>query len=335
MIIFVEDILSKNKIIAYHRTGAGIHTNTGILTAMMDIDRNGYRIGNKGMYGDGLYCTYKLLDQYRDYLITAYGRGIVEVEIPIKNYLCFEMGVAKFLFGSKYSLVDQIKSISPGINIPEEVVWISDALLKSKNIFDSSVIAKKFWTDVCLEGNNFRGMIGNLFLNSNTYIGKDLYKKLDHQDISYNLSPPSVFQRFARQLNVNGIMYVGKQDGHCVVVYEEGLKKVSFRRGCISVKQNYFDIPWFDLKSKETAESKRLELKNLLIDDPIIGKSINLGEYKIVFKTVDGVDGDVTDIYKKMKKDMRWLWEPYTSIINGKIEYDPVTKEVNINSVCL
>jgi len=83
---------------AYHRTNE---------TNIPSIVKNGFIPGYGDMYGKGWYMCYDLESQLNP-IMTSYGNGVIKAQIFDKGVLIFDYNVSKELYGSKYTLVDQL-----------------------------------------------------------------------------------------------------------------------------------------------------------------------------------------------------------------------------------
>lgn len=95
---------------AYHRTN---ESNIPLIV------KNGFIPGSGDMYGKGWYMCYDLESQLRPSM-TSYGDGVIKAQIFDKGVLIFDYNISKEMYGSKYTLVDQL--VKQGIFANESVV---------------------------------------------------------------------------------------------------------------------------------------------------------------------------------------------------------------------
>tara|TARA_Y100000389_G_scaffold50619_1_gene46311 strand:+ start:425 stop:1903 length:1479 start_codon:yes stop_codon:yes gene_type:complete len=102
-----EDITS-GRVTVYHRTG------TRSKSPVKGIASDGYR-HSSGRFGDGVYTTYTLESQLNG-MERIYGNIIIESKVKsMKNFLIFDYGVARKIYGNKnYTLDKQLRIILGG-----------------------------------------------------------------------------------------------------------------------------------------------------------------------------------------------------------------------------
>lgn len=83
---------------AYHRTDE---------INIPSIVKNGFIPGYGDMYGKGWYMCYDLNSQLRSSM-TNYGNGVIKAQIFDKGVIIFDYNVSRELFGSQYTIVDQL-----------------------------------------------------------------------------------------------------------------------------------------------------------------------------------------------------------------------------------
>ena len=95
---------------AYHRTNEN---------NIPSIVKDGFIPGYGDMYGKGWYMCYDLESQLRS-TMCSYGNGVIKTQIFDKGVLIFDYNVSKEIYGSKYTLVDQL--VSQGIFQKETLI---------------------------------------------------------------------------------------------------------------------------------------------------------------------------------------------------------------------
>jgi hypothetical protein len=114
--ILNEEILNEKVIgniaVGYHRTRN--------LQKLKSIKDGAFEIGDRGMYGPGVYFTYDFDDQQNGRMLRTYGQYIVKAKISLQDFIIFDEDVAKMVYGKKYSLLDQLKYF--GVPKPELIV---------------------------------------------------------------------------------------------------------------------------------------------------------------------------------------------------------------------
>lgn len=119
-----------NKAFVYHRTKA---------ENIDDIYKEGFRIIKKrsqDYYGTGIYANYKLESQLKLFgkedpgMELAYGPVIIKSQVNTWGCLFFDYETAKLVFGSNYTLIDQLVKykILTYNNIPDELKTMSKEL---------------------------------------------------------------------------------------------------------------------------------------------------------------------------------------------------------------
>ena len=94
--------LNGTELTVYHRTAISDTADT--------ICSVGFMAGSGAMYGKGIYSTYNLVSTLRNEIL-GYGGVVVEAKVDISNFLIFDYGMAKRVYGNNYRLIDQIKNV--------------------------------------------------------------------------------------------------------------------------------------------------------------------------------------------------------------------------------
>ena len=97
--VLVEEVFSSLSV-AYHRTRNLKNTNA--------IGESGFKAGDRGTYGKGIYLTYSFDDQQDDRMKELYGPFIVRCKVNLTDFLIFDRDVAARVYGAtKATLEDQ------------------------------------------------------------------------------------------------------------------------------------------------------------------------------------------------------------------------------------
>jgi hypothetical protein len=130
LLTLLEEIAGAAAIV-YHRTGAHAFTDpTGEELSGKAIPENiitqGFAEGKKGMYGSGIYATYKLTSQWREYMAT-YGEYLVKCRVNLQGYIILDYVEARKVYGEMYPLRDQLRQYYPTQWMTREFAWIDTA----------------------------------------------------------------------------------------------------------------------------------------------------------------------------------------------------------------
>ena len=120
---------------AYHRTSE---------TNIPSIVKNGFIPGYGDMYGKGWYMCYDLESQLNPNMV-SYGKGVIKTQIFDKGVLIFDYNISKEMYGSKYTLVDQLLRQGIFTNINAIPKFYKDMSAMCEKTFDdprqSAVVA--------------------------------------------------------------------------------------------------------------------------------------------------------------------------------------------------
>jgi len=171
-----EDIVGNTGFV-YHRTAAD-PTTSAIWEQGVDNTKN-----KRGMYGKGLYCTYRLDSQLDPEMLRTYGKYIIRGKIDLSDFFIFD----KFLF---------IKS-KPGQNYLDQY--------KKHNLLTNKV-------------NNQRSTYRFFPYDK---IKEGLKEQERDPDNYYSSDLAHIcFRKLIQADRVSGLAFRGRQDGYVAVVYE-------------------------------------------------------------------------------------------------------------------
>ena len=168
--------LNGSTVTVYHRT-RDVSTPEAVCSV-------GFLAGPHGLYGSGIYSTYDLRSSYQSGNMRAYGGYVIKGQVDLNGFVIFDYPVAKEVYGSNYSLADQIKSII-GIDA----------------IIDPS-------TDDETKQNHWQQIEG---------WSEDLEKEY----YSSHIAQPFTSRYNLDKTGVKGIVYTGENDGKCVLTYRD------------------------------------------------------------------------------------------------------------------
>jgi hypothetical protein len=126
---FLEEIVG-NAAIVYHRTGAQAFTDpkTGKVLSGKDIPENiiaqGFAEGRDGMYGPGIYATYRLNSQFRDFM-SRYGEYLIKCRVNLQGYIILDYAEAKKVYKNAYTLRQQLGQYYAPRWLDKEAEWIT------------------------------------------------------------------------------------------------------------------------------------------------------------------------------------------------------------------
>lgn len=173
--IRLDERIFGNNAVVFHRTKH--------IENIEDISTQGFMKGVRGLYGSGIYTTYSFKSQMTNYMRKHYGRYIIRSKIHLKGLLILDYELAKSVYGSRYTLVEQFQDLklsyknnrarNDGHMVELRTKWIREYSEKLETAEFSSDIAKEL-TDISLA-------------------------------------------------NLKGIVYTGRNDGECVVLFDEKL----------------------------------------------------------------------------------------------------------------
>ncbi|MFA7219165.1 MAG: hypothetical protein WC119_01425 [Synergistaceae bacterium] len=165
--------LQGGNLIVYHRT-----KDQGIAG---DICTIGFIAGSGEAYGRGIYTTYNLESSLQNYNLTSYGGEVVKAQVNINGFLIFDYDVAQMVYGTNYSLTDQIR------NVIGEKKIINNSLDRQKQLERIEKISKDL--------NSAQWTSDYASIMSRRY-------RLDES-------------------GVNGIIFTGRHDGKVCLVFKE------------------------------------------------------------------------------------------------------------------
>ena len=145
-----EEIFPNKTATVYHRTK--------YISSISDILKSGFRTGSGCLYGCGLYTTFSLADQFKEYMVSQYGNYIVKFKVTnLNEYLICQLSVAQQILGVKYKISYQFKSFN--IEVPQEVLDDFDEMqLKSTYSSDLALDIHNNWHPK-IESSKCKGMI--------------------------------------------------------------------------------------------------------------------------------------------------------------------------------
>lgn len=229
---------------AYHRTQ---------LSNVSSIAKSGFTPGWGDMYGRGWYMCYDLESQLKPGM-THYGDAVIKSEIFPRGLLIFDYNIAKRVFGSDYSLVDQ--ALAQNIYRSEEEVpymfsMMSQALSESlHNPKYSAVVASHIW------------------------VGGKGSKKIDPMDMgkswrdnANSFLDPS--KGTPKNKKITAIMFSGNHDGNVIVVYNPNTaipkEYALLSRDELMNIDSVDDIKWTPIEEVDIA-TKRADLTRQVFD---------------------------------------------------------------------
>lgn len=122
--LFVDDLLLEsldpNNIDKFKRPKPKVYHRTNDEKVDV-IGRDGYRAGTGAAWGPGIYCVYDLTSTTKkntynsgDEMAITYGTTIIENEVQsLRNFLIFNVDIAKRVYKDKYTVEDQLRNILP------------------------------------------------------------------------------------------------------------------------------------------------------------------------------------------------------------------------------
>jgi hypothetical protein len=145
--------------IVYHRTGAKAFTDpqTGKDFSGKEVPENiiaqGFAEGAEGMYGPGIYATYRLDSQFRDYMST-YGEYLVKCRVNLQGYIILDYAEARKVYRDAYPLHNQLSQYYAPRWLDNEAEWIEhyETQLRSRPHETTSKIASRLHTAYHIEG---------------------------------------------------------------------------------------------------------------------------------------------------------------------------------------
>lgn len=111
------------------------------------ILKSGWSSGYHGLYGNGIYTTYLLEDQFKSYM-QRYGNVLIKFKyVKLDNLLCFTPAVAKDVHKDKYLIVDQIQKILPNYKLSDDELEIVKIIQGIADKATHSSDAAKYFVD--------------------------------------------------------------------------------------------------------------------------------------------------------------------------------------------
>lgn len=144
----------------------------------------GFLAGPHGLYGSGIYSTYDLLSSYQSGNMRAYGGYVIKGQVDINGFLIFDYQVSKEVYGSDYSLADQVKNVI-GIDV----------------IIDPSTdeeTKQSWWRQI-----------------------EEWSETLEKEYYSSHIAQPFSSRFNLDSTGVKGIIYTGENDGKCALTYRD------------------------------------------------------------------------------------------------------------------
>jgi len=115
----------------YQNNTATLFHRTSKIENIDKILKTGWGAGSGRTYGEGVYTTYILNDQFQSYM-GRYGDVLVKFKYTgLDNLLCFSSDVAYKVHGKNYLLIDQIKKLVPDNKLTEDDLLVIESLQKT------------------------------------------------------------------------------------------------------------------------------------------------------------------------------------------------------------
>lgn len=257
---------------AYHRTWT--------VDAVDSITLNGYMAGDGHLYGKGWYMCYDIESQLNPRM-GGYGSVIVKSELFDKGILIFDYNLSKQIYGSKYTIIDQL--ISFGV---ANQAWQLDPWWRRVSAEAEETLKNKKYSAV---------LAAHCFVDGSEPSFARVHKS-DTYPISGWQSPrgkhPCLDSNSGKPLEkkITAIMFTGNNDGDVVVVYNENTATpVAFAmstRNDLNAGQKESDLEWQPIKNMKVAlkRSERLraayDLFKGQIDIEIRLKDFDLNQFK-------------------------------------------------------
>lgn len=263
------------------------------------IGRDGYRAGQGAAWGPGIYCVYDLTSTTKentynrgDESARTYGPTIIENEVQsLRNFLIFNVDIAKRVYKDKYTVEDQLRNILPekafkrneGVikQVSEECLNLVKTNPKNKytaRAFDKILPIKEIMHH--LRGVIFTGVIdGNVLLS---YDRENLVPVRYSKDNGKNwtkITKQGAYLKARR--NLRALMSKGDTKSLAVLIDDHINNELSLRYGVSDVKDY--------IKSKKISE---LDLESIMPFTYIF----NLDETD--YASIDKVKDKIRNIYK-------------------------------------
>ena len=231
---------------AYHRTKE---------ENVSSIARNGFTPGWGDMYGRGWYMCYDLDSQLNPNM-THYGDAVIRSELFPKGLLIFDYNVAKKVYGSDYSLVEQAK---------EQKIWASEEEMPPMFIQMSRVLEESFKNpkfSAAIAANSWMGGVNPFKVGLTSYADKG-WRGNPNSFLDSSKGTP-------KNKKITSIMFTGNHDGNVVVVYNPDTAKpidyAILSKEALSNLSSVDDIDWIPLAEAE-AVTKRVDLTRQVFDE--------------------------------------------------------------------
>lgn len=231
---------------AYHRTNENNVTS---------IARNGFVPGGGDMYGRGWYMCYDLDSQLNPNM-TFYGDAVIRAELFPRGLLIFDYNVAKKVYGSDYSLVEQAK---------EQGIWASEeempqAFRQMSVVLEKSFKEPKF--SAAIAANAWMGGINPHKVALTSYADKG-WRGNPNSFLDPSRGTP-------KNKKITSIMFTGNHDGNVVVVYNPDTAKpidyAILSKDVLTMLRSTDDIEWIPLEEAETV-TKRVDLTREIFEE--------------------------------------------------------------------
>ena len=205
---------------SYHRTGQYADDPwdvQSLIDYVNTIIKSGFKPGSGDMYGKGLYSTGDWLSQFggkNNGLMDGYGNAIIKYRTPSRGVLIFDYRISKKIYGSGYSLVDQVVKygIFSAFKYPkvsaDRAYWIWQQLWNKHKDYRSCI--KEIVTAKAGVPNMPQDLQKEYFSCSGHYV-KDLY----------------------RNKKVIGIAFSGNHDGNVLFIKEDSLNQIKPIQYCV------------------------------------------------------------------------------------------------------
>jgi hypothetical protein len=164
--------VNRDSLIVYHRT-----KREDLLSILKEEGR--VFTSSSSMYGPGLYTTFDIKSQMANHMQATYGDFIIEIEVPLRNLIIFNLKECKTVYGEVLTIGEQVKRIT-GFDYTK-------ASSKNRDRDIMNVLPR-----------------GTDSLSFSSKLAKQFYEGFG-DDFWYK--------------KIGGLMYSGNHDGNCVVLY--------------------------------------------------------------------------------------------------------------------
>jgi hypothetical protein len=259
---------------SYHRTGNRADNprdKQSLIDYVEDLLKSGFKPGNGAMYGVGLYSTGDWLSQFGgkgNGYMDNYGNAIIKYRTPAKGILIFDYRVAKKMYGSAYTLVDQC--VKYGLytvgGMPKMIEVLSDDLEQTfKYPKLSADRALMIWEELWDSHGKYQDIIKKM---SQSKPGTP-QMPYDLQQDYYSCSGNDIVKDLYRNKKVLGIAFSGNHDGNVLFIKKDALNQVKPLQYCIMDWQHpgdprAFILPWKLVGSNVSATGLQGAIKDFL-----------------------------------------------------------------------